>query len=79
MFCKAGPNQGQAEQVSKIRKRIVATTYKPFIESLYKAACYMYGMVSLDEHMFSHSSWPSKGTQNSMNLLDGSYMFLVMV
>merc|ERR1739846_163814 len=35
IFCEAGPRQGQAEQLSKSRKKFLATTYKPFSRSLY--------------------------------------------
>ena len=35
MSCQAGPKQGQAEQLSKIRKKFLATTYKLFFRALY--------------------------------------------
>ena len=35
IFCKAGPKQGQAEQLSKSRKKFLATTYKHFPGALY--------------------------------------------
>ena len=35
MSCQAGPRQGQAEQLSKSRKKFHATTYKPLFLPLY--------------------------------------------
>ena len=37
MFYYAGPRQGQAAQLSKSRKKILTTTYKPFSESTYES------------------------------------------
>ena len=34
-FCSATARQGQAEQLSKSRKKFLATTYQPFFTSLY--------------------------------------------
>ena len=36
---QAGPRQGQAEQVSNSRNKLLATTYKPFSRCLYAQKC----------------------------------------